>query len=218
MLSTTEITDMEKSIHAHESEYPGAFETCTKDYIGQIDSMVGTGETIRICEPDLSLAVYGDPRLIEAFLRATKPWGMLSDHHERGTAMATEFRYDAALLDFNHAAMIVLRLGLKPKTIHEEYTEEQQRNGKGMLGSLFNNYGYCLMQKGRHLETIPLLERSLSFHPGQVFAHNNLGDCYREMGMLREAIGQYQEELRINPNHPTARQSLDYLSSLVPKE
>jgi tetratricopeptide (TPR) repeat protein len=62
--------------------------------------------------------------------------------------------------------------------------------------------GRALGELGRYSEAIAAYRQNLSLAPGDVWAHNNLGNAYRDSGRPREAMQAYRAAVEID---------LDYL-------
>lgn len=77
-------------------------------------------------------------------------------------------------------------------------------------GSSYNDIGSYLIHQGRHTAAIPWLERALAAERCEPrhYPHCNLGRVYRESGMLRKAIEQFEIALAIEPTYQYAREAL----------
>jgi len=69
-------------------------------------------------------------------------------------------------------------------------------------------YGAALLGAGRFAEAEQHFLRTLSADPRSVRARNNLGMLYYKTGKKDEAMKQWEEVLRLEPNNPFAREKL----------
>lgn len=170
---------------------------------------VKPGGAIRIFEGETDPDFWNHPLVLEACLRVTKPAEALIDHYNRGTRMLTELgRPEDAKYDYMICERLVdYRLAITPEFL-AGLEEKQREDLKGLVGNVFNNFGYVLMQTGQIEAAMPRLQKALAYNPRQVYANNNLGDCYRRLGRTDLARGYYAQELAVNPAHPTAQTSL----------
>jgi tetratricopeptide (TPR) repeat protein len=73
------------------------------------------------------------------------------------------------------------------------------------LAEVHNDFGFALISKGRPDEAIAHFEKAVALAPGYANAHYNLGSAlYDFRGRTAEAIVQWREALRIQPNHVLA--------------
>jgi tetratricopeptide (TPR) repeat protein len=77
-------------------------------------------------------------------------------------------------------------------------------------GSPYNDIGSYLIHQGKHAEAMPWLERALAAERCEPrhYPYCNLGRVYRERGMLRKAIEQFEIALSIEPTYDYAREAL----------
>ena len=69
---------------------------------------------------------------------------------------------------------------------------------------LLNILGFALHKQG-HLETAAKnYEQAISINPKFIFAHNNLGNVFKDLGKFDEALSQYQHSIKLNPNYAEA--------------
>jgi predicted O-linked N-acetylglucosamine transferase (SPINDLY family) len=59
-------------------------------------------------------------------------------------------------------------------------------------------------QTGRHSLAVDCISQAIKLHPTNPVFHNNLGEAYRALRKLPEALAGYQEALRINPDYAEA--------------
>ena len=75
------------------------------------------------------------------------------------------------------------------------------------FGNPYNDIGVYLMQKGQLDEAMPWLEKAKAarrYEPRH-FPYANLGSIYERKGRWLDAIREYEEALRIEPRHDSAR-------------
>lgn len=77
----------------------------------------------------------------------------------------------------------------------------------------FNNIGFGYIQLDNMDKAIEYLMKAKEIDPRMHFVNNNLGTAYENKGDMSRAKEFYVMELEYNPEHPTARQSLEKLSS-----
>ena len=58
------------------------------------------------------------------------------------------------------------------------------------------------MQQGRHEEAIPFFERAIAMSPAVPAYHNNLGETYRRVGKLEQAIECYGRAIALKRDYP----------------
>lgn len=59
---------------------------------------------------------------------------------------------------------------------------------------------YCLQQSKRWTEAADHYEAVVAIQPGNPAAHNNLANCYNQLGRMNEAIRHYRETYRLAPD------------------
>ncbi|HMA12111.1 MAG TPA: tetratricopeptide repeat protein [Steroidobacteraceae bacterium] len=64
--------------------------------------------------------------------------------------------------------------------------------------------GRALGEMGRHAEAIAAYRQNLRLAPGDVWAHNNLGNAYRDSGRPREAMQAYRAAVEADPDYVPA--------------
>lgn len=69
--------------------------------------------------------------------------------------------------------------------------------------------GVVFYQRGEPQTAIPYIEKALQGTPTKYMNfHNSLGECYRTLGRLSEALHQFKLELALNPNYASAMYNL----------
>jgi len=83
------------------------------------------------------------------------------------------------------------------------------------FGNPYNDIGAYLIEDGRHEEAIPYLKRALAAkrYEAYHYPHYNLGRVLEKKGLWPEAIQEYQEALRIQPDYDLAQRSLARLQA-----
>ena len=83
------------------------------------------------------------------------------------------------------------------------------------FGNPYNDIGAYLIEDGRHEEAIPYLKRALAAkrYEAHHYPHYNLGRVLEKKGLWPEAIQEYQEALRIQPDYDLAQRSLARLQA-----
>ena len=70
--------------------------------------------------------------------------------------------------------------------------------------------GAALIEQGRPLQAIPLLQRSIALNPRVAAAHHDLGVALLAAGRLELAAEAFSRALRLNPKLPSAHYNLAY--------
>ena len=68
--------------------------------------------------------------------------------------------------------------------------------------------GRALGEMGRFSEAVAAYRQNLRLAPGDVFAHNNLGNAWRDSGRPREAMRAYRAAVEIDPDYLPAWHNL----------
>ncbi len=78
------------------------------------------------------------------------------------------------------------------------------------FGNPYNDIGAYLIEDGRHDEAVPYLRRALRAkrYEAYHYPHYNLGRVFERKGQWREAMREYREALRIEPEYVVAQRSL----------
>ncbi|MBI2361219.1 MAG: tetratricopeptide repeat protein [Deltaproteobacteria bacterium] len=83
------------------------------------------------------------------------------------------------------------------------------------FGNPYNDIGVYLMQQQHLDEAIPWLEKAKTaprYEPRH-FPHLNLGRIYAAKGMIKKALEEFREALRLNPGDSMASQAIAELES-----
>lgn len=85
------------------------------------------------------------------------------------------------------------------------------------LGNPYNDIGVYLTEEGRYDEAIGYLLRALEAKRYEAvhYPHFNLGRAFEKKGRWREAVEEYEEALRIDPDFLPAERSLTKLRALL---
>ncbi|HYP07048.1 MAG TPA: tetratricopeptide repeat protein [Bryobacteraceae bacterium] len=79
------------------------------------------------------------------------------------------------------------------------------------------NLGIAYAQlPGRQAEAINELHKALQMKPDSALAHFHLGNTFHKVGRLEDAIAEYQESLRLDPNVPEVHYELAYALARIP--
>ncbi|HEV3136536.1 MAG TPA: tetratricopeptide repeat protein, partial [Pirellulales bacterium] len=71
--------------------------------------------------------------------------------------------------------------------------------------------GVLACQVGKHQAGVQLISSAIRVNGSQAAFHADLGEAYRGLGRLDEAVVSYRQALRIRPNYPQARNNLGTL-------
>ena len=70
--------------------------------------------------------------------------------------------------------------------------------------TLLNILGFALHKQGHLSAAVINYEQAIFIDPKFVFAHNNLGNVFKDLGKFNEAISKYQDSIKLNPNYAEA--------------
>ena len=78
------------------------------------------------------------------------------------------------------------------------------------FGNPYNDIGAYLIEAGRLDEAIPYLKSAMAAkrYEAYHYPHYNLGRVFEKKGLWVEAIGEYREALRIQPDYSLAHRNL----------
>ncbi|MGH7717905.1 MAG: tetratricopeptide repeat protein, partial [Gemmatimonadaceae bacterium] len=75
----------------------------------------------------------------------------------------------------------------------------------------FATVGYTLLQRQRAADALPIFKHWTETAPNDAEAFNSLGDAYVRAGRLGLAARSYERALSLDPNLPSATESLRWL-------
>ena len=81
------------------------------------------------------------------------------------------------------------------------------------LPAAWYNWGNDLLASGDYTGAVRVFGRSLHFYPTDVWALNNRGVAYKQLGKVERARRDFEEALRIDPQFEQARKNLEGLPS-----
>ena len=88
------------------------------------------------------------------------------------------------------------------KILEENYSEDKS------FASFYNTYGYSLLNQEKYEEAIKYFKKQVELKPENANSYDSLGDGYRAIGNLKEAVNQYQKALDIDPNYEPSKNNL----------
>jgi protein O-mannosyl-transferase len=68
--------------------------------------------------------------------------------------------------------------------------------------------GVACARLGKPGEAVQALSQAVRLDPGNVAAHNNLGNVFVQQGKYEEAVHQFEETVRLKPDHANAHNNL----------
>ena len=114
----------------------------------------------------------------------------------------------------NNLASALLQKGLTDEAIYhfQKVVELRVDRGGAGLAKAHYNLANAFFDKGRFDDAITHYRKALELQPGYSDAHINLGNAFHHKGRMdKEAIAQYEEALKIDPNSALARSQLAWL-------
>lgn len=85
------------------------------------------------------------------------------------------------------------------------------------FGNPYNDIGAYLIEKEMYNDAIPWLEKAIqarryeSYH----YPHYNLGRVYMAKGMMRKALEEFHEALKLSPDYSLAREAAEKLTRQI---
>lgn len=113
-------------------------------------------------------------------------------------------RHERAL---NNLGIARYQLGEKPESLLPDYQALLARHPKN--AKALQNYGYFLIETGRHAEAITALERAIAVDPAYCTAINNLGRAYLAAGDRPQAKRFFERAASCDPREPKYRANLE---------
>ncbi len=80
---------------------------------------------------------------------------------------------------------------------------------------LLNQRGHDLLEAGRLIEAIALLQVNIVLFPDSWNAHDSMGEAYYQSGRLELAIQSYEKSLELNPNNEHAIKALERIEAVL---
>jgi tetratricopeptide (TPR) repeat protein len=165
---------------------------------------------------------WRDSRTLFAHTLAVNPRS-LAGHVVFGFLEENRGNDDAAMAEFNRAlqtnpndAMALAHVGnihLRGGRFDDAASAYRAALLNGGEPSLNINLGAALAQAGRTEDAIAALNEAIARRPDSADAHANLGNVLAARGDWAAARREYQEALRLDPNHANARQVLSQLDA-----
>jgi len=69
---------------------------------------------------------------------------------------------------------------------------------------LLNIVGFSLHKLGRLNDAVKSYEKAILINPQFIFAHNNLGNVFKDLNKFEEALSRYKESIKLKPNYAEA--------------
>lgn len=77
--------------------------------------------------------------------------------------------------------------------------------------SFYNKYGYFLLKQKKYEKAISMFKRQVKLAPNEANPYDSLGDGYRAVGKIPEAIDQYKRAVEIDPTMESSKKNLKEL-------
>lgn len=100
---------------------------------------------------------------------------------------------------FQHAATILKEM----KADDAAFTPGDQNS--------LNAWGYQLLRAGRKTESVEIFRLATQLYPNDANLFDSLGEACEAVGAVRDAVGNYQRSLELNPKNNNARERLKAL-------
>jgi tetratricopeptide (TPR) repeat protein len=117
--------------------------------------------------------------------------------------------YDSPSIRFIHDSLLT---GAQVLT-----TYAQQLSDGTITQETLNSAGYFLEHRKKYDDAIAIFDRTLELHPDSVYAYNNLGNTYSDLGKTELAIKNYRKALELDPTRSDTKAALEKLQSSSPK-
>lgn len=86
---------------------------------------------------------------------------------------------------------------------------EKMFGNEKTFASLYNTFGYYLLEQNRFDEAIEKFNKQIELIPDQASSYDSLGDAYRAARRLEDAKTQYEKALSIDPNFEPSMNNLE---------
>ena len=84
--------------------------------------------------------------------------------------------------------------------------------------SMYNSYGYFLLNQNRIDEAIVKFEKQVQFAPENANAHDSLGEAYKINREYEKSIAEYKKALALNPGLKSATNAIEELNLKIIKK
>ncbi len=102
---------------------------------------------------------------------------------------------DMKILEVLYSSEKFSKLEIETKKLIKKYPN---------VPTLLNILGFALHKQGHLSAAVINYEQAIVIDPKFVFAHNNLGNVFKDLGKFNEAISKYQDSIKLNPNYAEA--------------
>mgnify|MGYP001347918482 CR=1 FL=1 len=72
------------------------------------------------------------------------------------------------------------------------------------IPTLLNIFAFALHKQGHFKKAVESYERAIAINPKFIFAHNNLGNVFKDLSEFDKALAKYQDAIKLNPNYAEA--------------
>ena len=181
-------------------------------------------------ETNLGVALQTDGRLHEAEAHYRRALAIQPDHAPAhvnlGMVLVALHRPDEAIEAYKRAIELksedvdldvrlgnaLLQAGRAPEAV--EYFRRAIAAGRGSAetyGVLYFRLGSLLVEREQFREAVDVVRAGLALVPESPQGHNNLGGALAASGRTAEAIVEFEQALRLDPNLISARRNLELL-------